>query len=131
MQRYPCVEQMVALAEADQFLEAMPLGNARAPAARDSYVERFALTLVIPKKPDKMAKNGRGTAVLEDLLKTRKPADPHPLGDLAGFRKQLDDCKPAPRSGWSSNARAGDVMSMPPNEVRGVHGRPGHMVPGI
>ena len=27
----------------------------------------------------------------EDLLKARKPADPHPLVDLPGFRKQLDD----------------------------------------
>ncbi len=27
----------------------------------------------------------------KDLLKTRKPSDPHPLVDLAGFRKQLDD----------------------------------------
>jgi len=26
-----------------------------------------------------------------DLLKTRKPTDPHPLVDLPGFRKQLDD----------------------------------------
>ena len=27
----------------------------------------------------------------KDLLKTRKPTDPHPLVDLPGFRKQLDD----------------------------------------
>jgi metallo-beta-lactamase class B len=27
----------------------------------------------------------------KDLLKTRKPSDPHPLVDLPGFRKQLDD----------------------------------------
>jgi metallo-beta-lactamase class B len=27
----------------------------------------------------------------KDLLKTRKPTDPHPLVDVAGFRKQLDD----------------------------------------
>ena len=27
----------------------------------------------------------------KDLLRTRKPTDPHPLVDLPGFRKQLDD----------------------------------------
>ncbi len=27
----------------------------------------------------------------KDLLKTRKPSDPHPLVDLPGFRKQLDE----------------------------------------
>jgi metallo-beta-lactamase class B len=27
----------------------------------------------------------------KDLLKARKPADPHPLVDLPGFRKQLDE----------------------------------------
>jgi len=32
-----------------------------------------------------------GLAEAKDLLKTRKPGDPHPLVDLAGFRKQLDE----------------------------------------
>lgn len=31
----------------------------------------------------------------KDLLKTRKSADPHPLVDLPGFRKQLDDLQAA------------------------------------
>jgi metallo-beta-lactamase class B len=32
-----------------------------------------------------------GLTEAKDLLKTRKPADPHPLVDLPGFRKQLDE----------------------------------------
>ena len=32
-----------------------------------------------------------GLTEAKDLLKTRKPTDPHPLVDLPGFRKQLDD----------------------------------------
>jgi metallo-beta-lactamase class B len=32
-----------------------------------------------------------GLAEAKDLLKTRKPTDPHPLVDLPGFRKQLDE----------------------------------------
>jgi metallo-beta-lactamase class B len=32
-----------------------------------------------------------GLTEAKELLKTRKPADPHPLVDLPGFRKQLDD----------------------------------------
>jgi len=32
-----------------------------------------------------------GLTEAKDLLKTRKPDDPHPLVDLAGFRKQLDE----------------------------------------
>nr|AIA10477.1 subclassB3_beta_lactamase [uncultured bacterium] len=32
-----------------------------------------------------------GLTEAKDQLKTRKPADPHPLVDLAGFRKQLDE----------------------------------------
>jgi metallo-beta-lactamase class B len=31
----------------------------------------------------------------KDLLKTRKPTDPHPLVDLPGFRKQLDELQAA------------------------------------
>jgi metallo-beta-lactamase class B len=27
----------------------------------------------------------------KELLRTRKPGDPHPLVDLQGFRKQLDE----------------------------------------
>lgn len=40
-----------------------------------------------------LATHGFTTGLTEakDLLKTRKPADPHPLVDLQGFRKQLDD----------------------------------------
>lgn len=32
-----------------------------------------------------------GLTEAKDLLKTRRPTDPHPLVDLPGFRKQLDD----------------------------------------
>ncbi|MFK4507180.1 MBL fold metallo-hydrolase [Bradyrhizobium daqingense] len=32
-----------------------------------------------------------GLTEAKDLLKTRKPTDPHPLVDLPGFRKRLDD----------------------------------------
>ena len=32
-----------------------------------------------------------GLTEAKELLKTRKPTDPHPLVDLPGFRKQLDD----------------------------------------
>ncbi|MET4279798.1 MULTISPECIES: MBL fold metallo-hydrolase [unclassified Bradyrhizobium] len=32
-----------------------------------------------------------GLTEAKDLLKTRKPTDPHPLVDLPGFRRQLDD----------------------------------------
>ena len=32
-----------------------------------------------------------GLTEAKDRLKTRKPTDPHPLVDLPGFRKQLDD----------------------------------------
>ena len=32
-----------------------------------------------------------GLTEAKDLLRTRKPADPHPLVDLPGFRKQLDE----------------------------------------
>jgi metallo-beta-lactamase class B len=32
-----------------------------------------------------------GLTEAKELLKTRKPGDPHPLVDLAGFRHQLDD----------------------------------------
>lgn len=32
-----------------------------------------------------------GLTEAKELLKTRKPGDPHPLVDLPGFRKQLDD----------------------------------------
>jgi metallo-beta-lactamase class B len=40
-----------------------------------------------------LATHGFSTGLSEskDRLKTRKPADPHPLVDLPGFRKQLDD----------------------------------------
>jgi metallo-beta-lactamase class B len=40
-----------------------------------------------------LATHGFSTGLTEakDLLKTRKPTDPHPLVDLQGFRKQLDD----------------------------------------
>jgi metallo-beta-lactamase class B len=36
-----------------------------------------------------------GLTESKDLLKTRKPTDPHPLVDLPGFRKQLDDFQAA------------------------------------
>ena len=32
-----------------------------------------------------------GLTEAKDQLRTRKPTDPHPLVDLPGFRKQLDD----------------------------------------
>jgi metallo-beta-lactamase class B len=32
-----------------------------------------------------------GLTEVKELLKTRKPSDPHPLVDLPGFRKQLDE----------------------------------------
>ncbi|WP_161851536.1 MBL fold metallo-hydrolase [Bradyrhizobium sp. CCBAU 051011] len=40
-----------------------------------------------------LATHGFSTGLTEakDLLKTRKPTDPHPLVNLQGFRKQLDD----------------------------------------
>ena len=40
-----------------------------------------------------LATHGFSTGLTEakDLLKTRKPTDPHPLVDLQGFRKQLDE----------------------------------------
>jgi metallo-beta-lactamase class B len=40
-----------------------------------------------------LATHGFSTGLTEakDLLKTRKPTDPHPLVDLQGFRKQMED----------------------------------------
>ena len=40
-----------------------------------------------------LATHGFSTGLTEakDRLKTRKPTDPHPLVDLPGFRKQLDE----------------------------------------
>ena len=36
-----------------------------------------------------------GLTEVKDLLKSRKPGDPHPLVDLPGFRQQLDELQEA------------------------------------
>jgi metallo-beta-lactamase class B len=62
-----------------------------------------------------------GLTEAKDLLKTRKPTDPHPLVDLPSFRKQLDDFQAsAEKRLVVERQKEGELMWMPPIMPSGI-----------
>ena len=73
---------------------AAPKGARRLLDAIASLKRNRTLTQDGPRSVElHLTTHGFATGLTEakDLLKTRKPADPHPLVDLPGFHKRLDD----------------------------------------